>query len=189
MTAWRDAQRGIKMNLEKHIMDTIKEWQIKIGYREGDMKLYYPGKSLAVLLGLPAEADEDRLVKALEEFSQAMEPKLGKIIISGNYERYCLDIPDKGCAYVADQVPEPVFLKRFLKELMTPGNTMEQIRACFAAYAEEHGITYVEEPAGEEEDARAFCFTDNAADEYVYFVEENEFGLTYHRFARTDYEI
>ena len=29
--------------LEKHITDTIREWQVKIGYEGGTMKLYYPG--------------------------------------------------------------------------------------------------------------------------------------------------
>ena len=38
--------------LKKHIFDTIKEWQIKLGYIEEDMKLYYPAESLKVLLFL-----------------------------------------------------------------------------------------------------------------------------------------
>ncbi|MFQ7767637.1 MAG: DUF3877 family protein [Fusicatenibacter saccharivorans] len=32
--------------LEKHITDTIREWQVKIGYEGGTMKLYYPAESL-----------------------------------------------------------------------------------------------------------------------------------------------
>lgn len=28
--------------LKKHIIDTVKEWQMKIGYRAESMKLYYP---------------------------------------------------------------------------------------------------------------------------------------------------
>ena len=39
--------------LKKHIMDTVKEWQMKIGYRPESMKLYYPAVSLAELLDLP----------------------------------------------------------------------------------------------------------------------------------------
>ena len=29
--------------LKKHIIDTVKEWQMKIGYRAESMKLYYLG--------------------------------------------------------------------------------------------------------------------------------------------------
>ena len=36
--------------LKKHIIDTVKEWQMKIGYRAESMKLYYPAASLAELL-------------------------------------------------------------------------------------------------------------------------------------------
>ena len=38
--------------LERHIIDTVKEWQMKIGYRSEEMKLYYPDVSLAGLLEL-----------------------------------------------------------------------------------------------------------------------------------------
>ena len=31
--------------LKKHIIDTVKEWQMKIGYRAESMKLYYPAAS------------------------------------------------------------------------------------------------------------------------------------------------
>ena len=36
--------------------------------------------------------------------------------------------------------------------------------------------------------AMYFSFSDPSVDEYCYCVEENEFGLTYHRFSREDYE-
>ena len=43
--------------LKKHIIDTVKEWQMKIGYRAESMKLYYPAASLAKLLELPEDAE------------------------------------------------------------------------------------------------------------------------------------
>lgn len=194
------------MDLQKHIIDTIKEWQLKIGYREGNMKLYYPGDSLVSLLALKEKAVAEELEQALYIFCNEVEPQLGRIKISGSYERYCLDIPAKGCAYVAGKVPEPEFLKLFLGTITAPGSTMAQVRECFAVYAEEHGTAYVEEvlEGNGEDDASdgssdveehahshagcAFYFADDAVEEYVYWVEENEFGLTYHRFTRTDYE-
>lgn len=40
----------------------------------------------------------------------------------------------------------------------------------------------------EHEMGHVFSFSDPSVDEYCYCVEENEFGLTYHRFSREDYE-
>ncbi len=187
------------MNLQRHITDTIKEWQLKIGYREGPMKLYYPGESLAVLLGTEQSMTPEELGQALNEFCDEAETMLGRIRISGSFERYCLDIPAKGCAYVAGKVEEPEFLKRFLETITSPGSTMEQIRECFGEYAERQGTDYVEDLVAEEvaheegmlshtHAGHAFYFVDDVVEEYVYWVEENEFGLTYHRFTREDYE-
>lgn len=192
------------MDLEKHIIDTVKEWQLKIGYREGNMKLYYPGESLAALLGIPnvtaektveGESMEDSLKEALRQFCEKAELKLGRIKISGGFERFCLDIPAKGCAYVAGQVSEPEFLKRFLQVITASGSNMERVRECFAEYASQHGTVSVEEEAeevsGKEHShshaGRAFYFMDESVEPYVYWVEENEFGLTYHRFTKEDY--
>lgn len=174
------------MNLKTHIIDTIKEWQIKIGYREGNMKLYYPGESLASLLGVGVR---DEFETALKNFCKSCEPELGQITISGNWERYCLTIPAKGCAYVAGQFPEPEFLKRFLAVITGQGNSMEQIKMCFADYAKEKDTVWKEDRVehGHSHGGAAFYFEDATVDEYVYWVEENEFGLSYHRFTREEY--
>ncbi len=180
------------MNLKKHIIDTIKEWQLKIGYREGNMKLYYPRESLVELLGIT----EQELEYSLRSFCREMEPQFGSIKISGSYARYCLDIPAKGCAYVAGKVEEPVFLKLFLENLTKPGSNMEQIRECFAIYGKQTETSYIEEiikdsdkqEQGHCHEGHAFYFGDADVEEYVYWVEENEFGLTYHRFTREEFQ-
>mgnify|MGYP000125695534 CR=1 FL=1 len=56
--------------LERHIIDTVKEWQMKIGYRSEEMKLYYPDVSLAGLLELAEGWTEASLKEALQEFSK-----------------------------------------------------------------------------------------------------------------------
>ena len=40
-------------NLKRHIYDTVKEWQMKIGSLDESIGLYYPAESLKSLLGLP----------------------------------------------------------------------------------------------------------------------------------------
>lgn len=47
--------------LERHIIDTIKEWQMKIGYKEENMRLYYPDVSLIGMLELPDGTTEKEL--------------------------------------------------------------------------------------------------------------------------------
>ena len=39
-------------NLKRHIYDTVKEWQMKIGSLDESIGLYYPAESLKSLLGL-----------------------------------------------------------------------------------------------------------------------------------------
>ena len=62
--------------LEKHIIDTVKEWQMKIGYQNGGMKLYYPGGSLK------EDLETDDLQNALYVFGREVQPRLGKIEIT-----------------------------------------------------------------------------------------------------------
>ena len=65
--------------LKKHIIDTVKEWQMKIGYRPESMKLYYPAVSLAELLDLPEDAGKEQLQRALLGFAEKEEAFLGKL--------------------------------------------------------------------------------------------------------------
>lgn len=176
--------------LQKHIYDTVKEWQMKIGYREENMKLYYPDVSLKGLLGLDRDADTEQLDEALALFAGAMQPQLGKICISCDEkkERYCLDVPAKGVAYIAKEVPDSVFLKEFLKVITSPGSTLKDVRACFAGYADRQKITYCESDRTADGLGHVFYFEGHLEDEYIYCVESDDFGLTYHRFDREDYE-
>ena len=155
--------------LEKHITDTIREWQVKIGYEGGTMKLYYPAESLRRSLSLDETEDLDAALAAVKD-------------------RYCVEIPEEGCSYIEREIPVPELLQNLLQVITTPGNTMEQVRDCFSSYAEKMHTTVEENASEEHEMGHVFSFSDPSVDEYCYCVEENEFGLTYHRFSREDYE-
>ena len=77
--------------LEKHITDTIREWQVKIGYEGGTMKLYYPVESLRRSLSLDETEDLDA---ALAAFCKEVQPRLGTLAISAVKDRYCMEIPE-----------------------------------------------------------------------------------------------
>lgn len=174
-------------NLKKHIIDTIKEWQIKIGYREENMKLYYPAVSLRKLLGL-GEVTDNELCGALAEFAEETKELFGEIRISGGKERYCIDIPAQGCRYVAEKIPDPEFLKCFLAEITKTGGSLEGIRRCFSQSADEQGVDYIERDQTGSGMGHVFFFTGDGIDDYIYCVEEDVFGLTYHRFTKAEYE-
>ena len=52
-------------NLKRHIYDTVKEWQMKIGSLDESIGLYYPAESLKSLLGLEQSATRRQLDGAL----------------------------------------------------------------------------------------------------------------------------
>ena len=55
-------------------------------------------------------------------------------------------------------------------------------------FADKYGESYREEDREAEGMGCVFCFENDDFEPYVYCVESDEFGLTYHRFTREDYE-
>ena len=60
----------------------------------------------------------------------------------------------------------------------------EDIKKVFASYSEE----FIFEDRREEDLGYVFFFKNDTIDKYVYCVEWDEFGTTYHRFTKKDYE-
>ena len=100
--------------LERHIIDTIKEWQMKIGYKEENMRLYYPDVSLIGMLELPDGTTEKELKKNLAVFADIVSERLGQIEISNVGDRYCLNVPPEGCKYISEKIPDSELLKNLL---------------------------------------------------------------------------
>lgn len=174
-------------HLERHIIDTIKEWQIKIGYKEENMRLYYPDVSLIGMLELPEDTDESELKKALAVFAEIVSEHLGKIEISNVGDRYCLNVPAEGCKYISEKVQDSELLKRLLEVLNKRENDMAPVRKVFEDYAIEHQGTCVEEDHEKDGLGLVFYYTSEEVDPYVYCMEQDDFGITYHRFSRPDY--
>lgn len=172
----------------RHICDTIKEWQIKIGVQEETIRLYYPRTSLLNLLGLGQNASEKELDSALSRFSEEAAPKLGAVRFSHKEDRYCVEIPKEGGAYVNREIPEPEFLREFLSVITKKGADLGEVRSCFDGFARKRGIGFIEEDETEEGAGHVFYFSDCTREPYVYCVEEGDFGLTYHRFTREDFD-
>lgn len=173
-------EKGDTMDLRKNLYDNIKECEIKIGYREEEIGLYYPEGSLLELLS----TDRAHLSEAVRAFTESVRGELGEVTIAETQEegRYCITIPPKGVSYVHDHVEESPFLKAFIRDIKIPGNTLEGIIDTFRRFSGDIRIDK-EEP---KEWAVSFC--DAEVDPYVYHIEEDDFGLEYHRFTHAAYE-
>jgi hypothetical protein len=94
--------------LEKNIGDVIKEEQVKLGYRSESIRLFYPLRSLNVLLQTDMGVGEMEM--CLKEFCARMEPKFGKAAISHEGERFCFHLPPEAADYIHGHTPESGFL-------------------------------------------------------------------------------
>lgn len=169
------------MDLKKNICDTIKECEIKIGYREDDMNLYYPEESLLELL----QTDREHLKQELSRFCKETCRDLGavRIIETDEPGRYHVHIPRSGVKYIHENIGENPFLTAFLETVHKPGKKMEDILCVFRKFSEQIKI--------EQLDGQNWgvYFQDPEIDPYVYYLEEDKFGLQYHRFTRQTYDL
>ncbi|MGN0350029.1 MAG: DUF3877 family protein [Roseburia sp.] len=171
------------MTLEKHIVDTMKEWQMKIGSLDSNMRLYYPKNSLCGYLDLESEIGNDALKEYIKNYLSNHASYLGEITISYEQDRFCFLVRKQGCDYVEQNVPEPEFLGKFLKVLKM--QNMKEIIGLFQEYAKQHG-TKVGSRKEDNGLGTVLYFEDENVEPYVYCIEENEFGVTYHRFVKSD---
>ena len=84
--------------LKKSMIDAIEEGQLKLGYRDETIRLYYPLESLCALTG--KKLDAAQMMRELEAFFTEDEAELGKIEISRRGDRFCLAVGPKGAAWV-----------------------------------------------------------------------------------------
>lgn len=169
------------MNLRQNILDSVKECEIKLGYREEAISLYYPDSVLLELLSV----SEDELTEAIGTFCKSVSGELGKVSIAETSEkgRYQINIPKEGVAFVHENVKASSFVKDFVAKIHRPGMTKDAVLALFRKYSEDVVI----EQVGEGE--WAVYFADSQVDAYVYYIEEDDFGLQYHRFTKKSYEV
>lgn len=168
-------------NLEKNICDSIKEGQIKIGYSEEPVRLFYPLESIAELL----EMDKPSIAKmqeVLAEFKMYCSQRLGALEISNKEERFCFMIPREGTKYINENYKDNPFLRQFIQNITKVNCTLEDMLQVFNTYSKD---IYFEE---NEELGYILYFNDITIDEYVYCIKFDEFGATYHRFTKYDYK-
>jgi hypothetical protein len=168
--------------LEQNIADIIKEQQIKLGYRNENVRLYYPLLSLERLLGVTCTAEEMR--GYLKEFCNQVKETYGEIEVSEENGRFCFLIPPKGSDYIHEHMEEKEFLIDFIQTVRKHGCTMDEVLQVFHQYSEH---LHIEKTEHGEFDYLIY-FEDGVPDDFLYCLTVEGEHIIYHRFTKEDYE-
>lgn len=176
--------------LEKNLIDIIKEQQIKLGYCDEEVRLYYPLSSLNHFFG--AEEDAETMLERLQPSSQPEEfkEKLGNVEVTQSKGRFCFLISKEGGKYVHENAAADSFLAGLIVYVGGHDCTMQGIFDLFHAYSN----NVVIEKAGDDEFDYVIYFGHGAekgqtvdSDEYYYCFKDEGCHIIYHRFLPEDY--
>lgn len=174
------------MNKERfieNIIEQIKEAQLKLGYIKETIRLYFPVRSLCELVQTEP-MDGRNLVSLLEKEFQ--DTALGTLtFVLCKDDRIEVRIPDKGAAYVHEQVEDPPFLAGII-ELFRESHclTIEDLVAFFAKFSM-HYVCEKMEPGTDFD--YVLYFADGKPDSWYYCVKIEMGHTIYHRFTEADY--
>ena len=181
-------------NLQRSLVDVIKEEQAKLGYYREDIRLYYPLSSLNHFFGTNVGADEmQRILDGTGEqdhtpiaagMNEALSDKLGMIEVSHRGDRFCFHIPPEGVEYVHENTTENEFIRELVQLVAKHGCTIDQVYELFQAHSDQVGR---EKMNNGEFDERIW-FKNDVDDPYFYCFKQEGEHMIYHRFLPEDYE-
>lgn len=181
-------------NLQRSLIDVIKEEQAKLGYYREDIRLYYPLSSLNHFFGTNVGANEmQRILDGAGEqdhtpiaagMNEALSDKLGMVEVSHRGDRFCFHIPPEGVEYVHENTTENEFIRELVQLVAKHGCTIEEVYQLFTKHS---GHVRREPMENGEFDVRIW-FEDDAEDPYYYCFKQEGEHMIYHRFLPADYE-
>ena len=166
--------------LEKNLIDLIKEEQAKLGYQKESVRLYYPLSSLQHFYDCNDRADE--MQKRLFDFPAAVADTLGEVEVSHKGDRFCFLIPESGTEYVHMQTSDNEFITQLVALIGSHHTTMEQIKTLFK---EQEAACVITDMDSDEFDVM-IRFTEGE-DPYYYCFKDEGCHIIYHRFLPEDY--
>lgn len=169
-------------DLKQNIMDSVEEQQLKLGYLNETVRLYYPLSSLNRFL--QTECSEQKMLEVMQEFSRSTEEELGGVTITNRGVRFCIAIPPAGAEYVHEHIQRDGFLSDLIETVRVHGNTWEEVLAVFQKYSDR---VHVEEMDNGEFHYLVY-FEDGKPDSYRYCIAVEGHHVTYHRYTPADYE-
>lgn len=172
-------------NLERSLIDVIKEEQAKLGYYREDIRLYYPLSSLNHFFG--TNVDEVTMQSILDGKGSGdakLFDKLGMVEVSHRGDRFCFRIPPEGVEYVHENTKENEFIRELVALVAKHGCTIDQVYELFEA----HSDRVKREKMDNGEFDERIWFEDDADDPYYYCFKQEGEHMIYHRFLPEDYE-
>lgn len=167
--------------LEQNLADVIQEIQIKLGYAETPVGLYYPLESLNRLL--QTNLNTEQMQRVLVDFSGQAAERYGKISCTHEGDRFCLTVPAEGVAYVRSRFGENPFLREFIRQTERHDCKIQEICQVFARFSDR---VVCREISGGEFDYLIY-FEDGIPDDYRYCIKFEGRHVIYHRFTSGDY--
>lgn len=168
--------------LKKNLIDVVNEFQIKLGYEEVPISLYY--STAALNRRLDSQLNEDEMFTAMQEFVSFAKDTLGNISVSHDNGRFCVCIPKDGVKYVHDTIKNTGFLKEFIETISRGISNTDDILNVFRRYSDH---VHFEKMNSDEFDYLIY-FEDGTPDDFRYCIKfEGKFAI-YHRFTPKDYE-
>lgn len=168
--------------LERNIMDTITEQQLKLGYRRENVRIYYPLLTLNRLLGV--EKNTSQMKDILSHFCDAVKDKYGQIRISENEDRFCFLIPPEGNEYIHNHRTDTGFLEELIHTVCRHGCRLEEVLSPFHKYSDH---VHIEKTTHGEFDYLIY-FEDGIPDSFRYCLSVEDAHIIYHRFTPEDYQ-
>lgn len=170
------------IKLEQHMIDTIEEQQLKLGYLPETVRLYYPLASLNRFLEVDASIAE--MQEILQVFGERTADTLGGLLVSNQGERFCLAVPPSGAKYIHEQVKTNRFLADLITCVSNHGNTWEQVLSIFQKHSDRVHV----EQVNNGEFHYLVYFEEGIPDNYRYCIADEGHHVTYHRYTPEDYE-
>lgn len=173
------------MNFEKlknNVQNVMIEQQIKLGYRKGDIYLYYPLQSLNRLLCVNDTVSD--MIIHLSDFAESIKDELGQIEVSHVKDRFCLHVPAKGSEYVYHLSFQYTFLKEFISVIESHNCTIDDIVRVFQKYS--NHVHFQKVKNGDFD--YLLYFIDGEPDSFRYCITDEGCHMIYHRFTKEDYE-
>lgn len=167
--------------LEKHLVDAIKEQQIKLGYMSETVRLYYPLPSVSRLLQRECTAEQAR--EYLHLFCESVAEKYGTIKITDQNGRFCFVIPPQGSDYIHKHTDDNEFIVELVHAVGRHGCTLEEVLQIFHRHSDRVCVKKITDG---EFDYLVY-FENGEPDDFRYCLSVEEGHIMYHRFMPEDY--
>lgn len=167
--------------LEQNMIDMLKEEQIKLGYRNETVRLYYPILSLNRMF--QTDLDAVQMAAALREFCGLAEERFGKIEVSYAGDRFCFAIPPQGAEYVHAHMDGTEFISDLIHTVAGHAAIDEVLQQFY-----KHSDHVHVETVGNGEFDYLVYFEDGIPDSFRYCITDEDGHINYHRFTIEDYQ-